>query len=131
MKSFKLTALAAGSLTLLSLCAATASAAPVNLVQNGGFELATVTHSTELPADSAVTGSILPSWDTYSGEISYSHLYFPGEATTVGSVCCGGASSATLWAATASPTGGNFLALDVPTGATITQQISGLVVGQQ
>jgi hypothetical protein len=124
--------------TLLSCCAAAATtianAAPVNLVQNSGFEVSTVTHSTELPADSVVTGSILPSWSTYTpGGASYSHLYFPGEATTVGSVCCGGASTATLWAATTSPGGGNFVALDgdATTYATISQQISGLTVGQQ
>ena len=151
MKTIKSTAIAAGLLTgriataekileyqgiaatLLSLCVATASAAPVNLVQNSGFELTTVTQSTELPADSSVTGTNLTSWNTYTPSgFSYSHLYFPGEATTVGSICCGGASVATLWGTNVdSPTGDKFVALDTADGATIAQQISGLTVGQQ
>lgn len=153
MKTIKSTAIAAGLLTehtatakkilefqgiaatLLSLCGATASAAPVNLVQNSGFELTTVTQSTELPADSSATGSILPSWSTYTPSgFSYSQLYFPGEATTVGSICCGGASTATLWGTNVdSPTGGNFVAIDADTTAyaQINQQLSGLTVGQQ
>jgi hypothetical protein len=130
MKTFRCTASAAG---LFGLCVASANASPVNLVQNGGFESTTVTHSTTLPANSNVTGSILSNWQNYSpGGTSYSVVYFPGEAATVGAAGCPTCLNPnTLWAATASPDGGNSLAFagDWTANAIVSQLIPGLTVG--
>ena len=132
MKPFRLTAIAAGS---VSLCVATANASPVNFIQNGGFETTTVTHSTTLPANSNATGSILSNWKTYSPVgTSYSVVYFPGEATTVGAPGCPACSNPnTLWAASASADGGNFLAFagDWTTNAIVSQLVQGLTIGNE
>lgn len=109
------------------------TAAHANLVENGGFELTSVTRSSTLSPDSAVTGNQVTGWDTYtiSGP-SWNAIFFPGEATTIGASCapfCGEQSR--LWAATDSPDGGNFIAIDgdTTTATILSQTISGLTVG--
>ena len=131
MKPFRLTPIAAELFSFC--CVATASASPVNLVQNGDFESTTVTHSTTLPANSNVSGSLLTDWKNYSpGGTSYSVVYFPGEAAIVGAAGCPTCINPnTLWAATDSPDGGNFLAFagDWTANAIVSQLIQGLTVG--
>lgn len=110
-------------------------AANANLVQNGGFEQTSVSGSTTLSPNSAVTGNQVTGWNSFaaSGE-SWNAIFFPGEATTVGASCdpfCG--ENSVLWAATESPDGGNFIAIDgdATVAGEISQMINGLTAGTQ
>lgn len=120
---------AAAITAALGLAATTAGA--VNLVKNGNFETTTLTHSAE------ITATNLANWTSVStggyNSNKYSVVYLPGEATTLGATGTGdGANNFKLWSATASPVGGNFVAIDadVVANSMLQQMITGLVVGQ-
>lgn len=142
MKTFKLTALAAG--TLLSLSAVTASAAPVELISNGGFEITTgLTQSSNLRTTIASGASFADNWSvapsgTNTGQ-NYSFIYMPGEATTIGAARYHPTTGALmadrpdLWLVDETPPRGNFVAIDADPAANgyIYQDLHGLTVGKQ
>ena len=133
MKTFKLTQLAS---VLLALCAGSAGAVPLNLVQNGGFEDTAITRSQALAPSSAYQESVANGWYNYlpSGS-NFNVLYLPGESTTIGATGINNnpaSGPAILWAATESPSGGNFIASDGDSTvySEISQIIYNLTVGQ-
>ncbi|MDB5851277.1 MAG: hypothetical protein JWP29_5029 [Rhodoferax sp.] len=134
MKTFKSTACAAA---FLAFGATATNAAPINLVQNGGFETTSVTHSSPLALTGALTQSVVADWQVWApGGYNYSLVYFPGEATTTGALGISNGlnpNPAVLWAAADSPDGGNFIAIDGDSTVTnvLSQTIHGLTVGQQ
>jgi len=123
----------------LTIIAALTAAAPAvaapNLVQNGGFETTTLTHSSSFAT--YFTGSnAVANWTTNG----YNLLFFPGSATTTGgdteygagNVKLHGPANGTANGFADSPSGGNFVAAD---GAfyvsPIQQMLTGLVVGKR
>ncbi len=114
-------------LKTLTLAALTASAFASPILINGGFEQAT--GNGQVSYNTTVTG-----WSANGG---YSFIYAPGTADTTGANGVDG--NVKLWGPgtgvanglTASPDGGNFLALDgAYKVAPLTQTINGLTPGQ-
>lgn len=132
---------AAALTVLMSLSVGTAMAAP-NLVLNGDFELNTFTNissgrGTEFGASYAPGGQNLTNWNSLSTN-AYNIYLRPATAssTTFDNRFTGGGGTAerlaTSFGTTASPTGGNFVALDGDTSfnGPLTQQINGLTIGR-
>lgn len=126
---------------LMSLSAGAAMAAP-NLVLNGNFELNTFTNigsgrGTEFGASYAPGGQNLTNWLSPSTN-AYNIYLRPATAsnTTFDNRFSGGGGTAERLAisfgTTASPTGGNFVALDGDTNVNgpLIQQINGLTIGR-
>jgi hypothetical protein len=101
-----------------------AYASSVNLVTNGDFSSSTVTGASPLIVNSG-TGTVATGWTTTS---TYSFLLTASQATS--GFYNGSSGNISLYSATASPAGGNFVVQDgnYLTG-TLSQSISGLTVG--
>jgi hypothetical protein len=123
--------------TALALATIFTAAHADNLVQNGSFE------STLIPGSSEFGGKFSSQQVTNWSTNGYNFVFTPGTADTTGAVNEFGSPNLTLWGPNnggaadnnlpaTSPDGGNFIAAD---GAfevsAITQQIVGLVVGEQ
>ena len=118
----------------LALTGRSASAA-VNLVQNGGFETTSLSHSSSF-AQYFTGGDKVAHWSTNG----YNLLFYPGTATTsggdteygAGNVKFHGPANGAANGFTDSPTGGNFVGAD---GAfvvsPIQQTLTGLKVGKK
>ncbi len=113
--------------TLVALTIASAAHA-VPLVTNGDFTASSYTSNNQF--GTGYGGEGVTGW---SGNGGY-NLYFTSAAasTTVSANTQYGGPNEKLWAATVSPTGGAFVALDgdPAVGGGISQMISGLVAGQ-
>ena len=128
-KSILAGAVAAATLAVLP---ATAAVSPANLVTNGDFETVGVSGNFQFGANGTTGANQLTGWYSPGG---YNLLFHSNTATTqsaVGQYYSSGAGREFLNAATASPTGGNFVALDGDAGfaSPMYQQINGLTVGQ-
>ena len=134
MKKFTLSTISA---VLLALSAASAGAASVNLVKNGGFEETSLTQSFALSNTAGLQQSVANDWmvETPNGHV-FSFLYLTGTATTTGAAGANDGNDpnpAVLWSGTESPTGGNFIAADGDSTAysIISQMIHGLTIGEE
>ena len=111
----------------LSLLGSAAIAGPVNLVTNGDFSSSTYTSNNQF--GSGYGGQGVTGWTGTGGY----NLYFTSAADSVSTSansqygCCG----ERLWAATNSPTGGAFVALDGDSSVRggVSQNVSGLKTG--
>ena len=120
------------TVAVAAMAANSAQAASANLVGNGGFETTTMSGNFEFDNNYAAGAGKLTGWSSTGG---YNLLFHSNNATTAAGNAAGtwaGTGNEYLWAATASPTGGNFVALDGDPSFTtaLTQTIAGLTVGQ-
>jgi hypothetical protein len=104
-----------------------------NLVTNGDFETTTYTVNHQFGGTGGYTGPVqgVTGWQ---GNTGYNLYFFAGTATTVSAVSQYPGNQEKLWGPVpASPTGGNFVAIDGDVNArgSISQSIAGLVAGQQ
>jgi hypothetical protein len=110
------------------------AAAGVNSVYNGGFELTSLTQSSQI-SDYFAGANVVDGWST-SG---YNMLFMPGTATTTGALTqygpgltFHGPANGSANGYVDSPTGGNYLAADgAYIVAPITQVITGLKAGEK
>jgi hypothetical protein len=100
-----------------------------NLVTNGDFSATTYTQNNQF--GSGFGGQGVTGW---TGNGGYNLYFFAGTASTVSAISQYSGGLEKLWGPVpASPTGGNFVAIDGDVGArgSISQSIAGLVAGQQ
>lgn len=117
---------------LLATFAPAANAA--NLVTNGDFSGTTFTQNNQF--GTGYGGQGVTGWQGNGG---YNLYFFAGTATTTSANSQYGGTAERLWAVTASPTGGNFVALDGDQGGpgqanvqgAISQTIGGLTIGSK